>query len=79
MTAKGAYMEGVLFAAEAWGDPEVREAGAMPDEASQRQFNRGYLDATLTLLCGRMGLDTALLKPRQPRRTEESASERRAA
>lgn len=71
-------MEGVMFAAKAWSDPGVKEANAMPDEASQRQFNKGYIDATLTLLCGRMDLDAALRR-RPPQAEAEAIPDRRAA
>ena len=64
MTAREAYMEGVSFAARAWDDPEI-QAAEMPDEAMQRQFNKGFMDAILWLLCGKMDLNMALLKTRE--------------
>lgn len=63
MTAREAYMEGVSFAAKAWNNPQE----PVPDmqEAMQRQFNGGYMDATLWLLCGKWDLNMALLKTRE--------------
>ena len=64
MTAREAYMEGVSFAAKAWNNAQ-EPIPDMPDESIQRQFNGGYLDATLWLLCGKWDLNMALLKTRE--------------
>jgi hypothetical protein len=64
MTEREAYMSGVSFAAKAWDNPQTT-VPEMPDESMQRQFNGGYIDATLWLLCGKWDLNMALLKTRE--------------
>jgi hypothetical protein len=64
MTEREAYMAGVSFAAKAWDNPK-EPVPDMPDKSTQRQFNGGYMDATLWLLCGKMDLNMALLKTRE--------------
>ena len=64
MTNKELYMQGVSFAAKVWTDPDT-PVPEMPDGLAQRQFNNGFMDAILWLLCGKMDLNMALLKTRE--------------
>ena len=64
MTEHEVYLEGILFAARAWNNPKTPVPDMLPD-SMQRQFNGGYMDATLWLLCGKWDLNMALLKTRE--------------
>jgi len=74
MTQKEAYMEGMRFAMTAWDEPET-QAMQLPDEAMQREYNKGYANATVMLLCGKMDLNAALHNPLYLKRPSGPASE----